>query len=227
MAHQKRLSAPKHYPVARKEEPYVAKGKGPKAEEAGVPLVLLLREILELADSKSEANNILEEGNVKVNGNIQKDTNFTIGFMDIISLDKVDKDYRVLIDKEGLVFKEVDDPDSRLFRVEDKTTVKGGKTQLNLDAGVNLLTDEEYDTKGSLVVNIGDMSVEKNIPLEKGYKAFITGGKHVGEVAEIKEHEVVKGPQENLVKLESDDKEFETVEEFIFVVGKDEPEVMV
>ena len=62
--HQKRLSAPKSWPVERKTETFTVKADaGPHGEE-GVPLLVLLRDVLGYADSRKEARYALNQDNV-------------------------------------------------------------------------------------------------------------------------------------------------------------------
>lgn len=223
MTHQKRLSAPRHYPVERKDAAYVITGKGPHSEEEGVPIAVLLRDVLGYANDLSEVQQILSSRNVTVNNTVETDPQRTVGFMDVISVDRLDKDFRVTVDKDGLVFQEVDDGDRRLRRIEDKTTLKGDRTQLNLDGGENRIVEEDYDTRGSVVLKDGE--IVNGLPLEEGAQAYIIAGQHVGEIAEVQDIKTVRGSQANRVTLESDDGTFETIEDYVFVVGDDEPEV--
>jgi len=55
MTHQKRLSAPKHYPIHRKSETYVATIKGSRDADSAIPAGLFLRDVLEYAETKKEA----------------------------------------------------------------------------------------------------------------------------------------------------------------------------
>ncbi|MDI3502608.1 MAG: small subunit ribosomal protein S4e, partial [Archaeoglobi archaeon] len=48
-------------------------------------------------------------------------------------------------------------------------------------------------------------------------------GTHIGELARIKEIRIVRGPQPNRVLLSKDGEDFETIEDYVFVVGEDEP----
>lgn len=223
------MSAPKHYPVERKKGGmYVVTGEGPHPVERGIPLTVFLREVTGFADNRSEAEEILNSRNLKVNGRVRTDPRYTVGFMDVISIDKVDKSYRALKKGKDLIFKEVSDSDTRLYQVRDKTTLKGGRTQLNLDSGENTISDgdaEEYPTYGTVVVDLDSGEIKDYIGLEKGNLAYITEGKHAGETASIKDKEVVRGSQSNKVVLESSGEEFETVEDHVFVVGEKDPEV--
>lgn len=227
MAHQKRLSAPKHYPVERKGDAYVVTGRGAQSPEDGIPLQVLLRDVLGFAETESEVRDILNNRAVSVNGSVATDPRQTIGFMDVISIENIEKDYRVLRDTDGLRFQEVDDAHLRVNRIEDKTTQTGGRTQLNLDSGRNRLTDEEYDTRSSLVIDLDEDEIQDELPLEEGNLALIADGRHVGRVATVKEIDTVLGSQSNRVVLEDDDGEFDTSEDYVYVIGRDEPEVTV
>lgn len=226
MAHQKRLSAPQHYPIKRKENTYIVKGSGPHTEDEGFPLRIFLRGVLDFARDAQEVDDILHDGTVVVNGRTVQNADLTVGFMDVISIDKIDTDYRVLQTADGLAVQEIDDSGQRLYRVEDKTTLKGGITQLNLDAGVNIETEEAYETTSSILVDLDETKIEAAYELTDGNTAYITGGKHVGTVATIIETTIVPGSQSNKVELETaDGKTFQTIEDFVYVVGDDEPVV--
>ncbi|ELY95241.1 30S ribosomal protein S4e, partial [Natrialba hulunbeirensis JCM 10989] len=83
--HQKRLSVPKSWPVERKTEVFTVKaGAGPHGEE-GVPLVVLLRDVLGYVDSKKEARYALSEDSILINGEPINDEQRPIGIFDIIA----------------------------------------------------------------------------------------------------------------------------------------------
>ena len=83
--HQKRLAVPKSWPVERKEETYTTKaGAGPHGED-GVPLLIVLRDVLGYVDSKKEARYALGEDSVLVNGKAVSDERRPIGMFDILA----------------------------------------------------------------------------------------------------------------------------------------------
>ncbi len=182
--HQKRLSAPRTYPIERKQNTYVKKGKGPHPDDAGLPLVVVLRDVLEYAETEKEAKQVLSAGKVLVNGRPMKKPHYTAGFMDVLSFPDIGEHYRLLLDTQGFLLQQVEDADQKLSRVVDKTTLKGGVTQLNLHDGNNLRTDEDIDTKSSLLLSLPDKEIEKEITFEEGNVAYIKGGKHAGTVGE-------------------------------------------
>jgi small subunit ribosomal protein S4e len=83
--HQKRLSAPNSWPIERKGETFTVKsGAGPHGQE-GVPLIILLRDVLGYVDSKKEARYALNEGSVQINGQQIRDEARPIGMFDILA----------------------------------------------------------------------------------------------------------------------------------------------
>ncbi len=224
--HQKRLSAPRTYPIERKKNTYVKKGKGPHPEEQGLPLVVVLREVLGYADTESEAKKILSDGNVSVNGITRKKPFYTVGFMDVVSFPEIDEHYRMLLDTQGFVLRTVEDADHKLARVMDRTTLKGGVTQLNLDDGNNIRTDDDIETKSSLLITVPDKDIQDVIPFEEGNLAYVNGGKHAGTIGTITEITERTGSHSRTVTLETTDGDtVETVEEHVYMIGESEPEV--
>ncbi len=223
--HQKRISAPENYPVERKEGAYVVKAQGPHPEDKGVPLGVVVRDVLGYADDLSEVESLLSKGKILVNGRERKNARSTVGFMDVIGFPDIDEHYRVLVTGEGYFLHEVEDGEEELkiARVSGKTTLKGGETQLNLDDGNNIRSEEDYGTKGSVLVTAPGLDIEEEAGFEEGNLAYIRGGKHTGRIAEIQDIKVNAGSTPNTVTLEDDGDEFETVEENVYVVGEDEP----
>ncbi len=83
--HQKRLSVPKSWPVERKTGTFTVKaGAGPHGEE-GVPLLIVLRDVLGYVDSKKEAQYALNHQSILVNGNVASDVRRPIGMFDILA----------------------------------------------------------------------------------------------------------------------------------------------
>jgi len=227
MKHQKRLSAPRHYPIERKNGAYVVAGQGPHPEEASVPVTVLLRDVLEYADTAAEAKEILNTGNVHVNGRPVHNEATTVGFMDVISIKPIDTALRITADRNGVALTEIGDPEKRLYRIEDKTTLTGGITQLNLDGGVNKEVDGSYDTRSSVVVDLESGDIIDELPLDEGMLVYIVGGTHSGKMATVNEVQTVKGPQPNRVVCEQETDTFETIEDYVYVIGDGRPEVEV
>ena len=139
--------------------------------------------------------------------------------MDVISLPKMKKHFRAMIDNHGRIeFIEIKPAEAKwkLVRVENKRVIKGGKVQLNLHDGTNILSDKKVKTGDVLQVTLPDMKIKTVLEFKKGAQALITGGSHVGSISKIKDIEVTRSTKPNLVMYG----EFQTIKPYSFVVGE-------
>ncbi len=219
--HQKRLSAPKTIKVPRKIAKWIVKtSPGPHNKNA-VPLLVVVRDLLKLADNAREARRIIASGEILVDGRVRKDYKFPVGLFDVISIPKLNKTYRMLFDEKGrYIPKEVEDGNLKLYKIKNKTVVRGGKIQLNLFDGTNILADNSYKTKDSILLKIPEKEIVDHLKFEEGALVMIVGGTHAGEIGHIKEYKVVRGSAPNLVTIEGEKGTITTIEDHVFVVGK-------
>jgi len=223
--HQKRLSAPKTYKIPRKIFKWTVKpSPGPHNKNA-VPLLIVVRDYLQLADTAREARRIIASGEILVDGVPRKDYKFPVGLFDVIKIPKLNKSYRMVFDEKGrYVPIEIEDDNLKLYKIVNKTMVKGGKIQLNLFDGTNILGDNSFKTKDSILMEIPEKKIVDHLPFEIGAFVMITGGTHAGEIGRIKDYKVVRSSSPNLVTVEVEGKELTTIEDYIFVIGKKDDE---
>ena len=227
--HVKRLASPRIWPISRKMYPFAPKSRpGPHPADASVPMVIVLRDMLRVARNKREAKKIASARKIMVDGRVVTDIRFPIGFMDVITIKDMGKNYRMVYDVHGNL-RVVEIPEDhaqwKLVKIRNKTAVSGGKIQLNLHDGRNIVLDEnKYKTGDVLKIKIPSQEIIGHYPLAEGSVAIITGGKHRGKVVHIKEYVVVRGPQENMVRLEEG---FETTKGNVFVIGVGKPEITI
>lgn len=217
----KRLMASRVVNIPRKTffwSPSARAGRHNK--ESAVPLLTILRDYLHIGDKEREITRILANGLVKVDGKIVKDRRFPVGFMDVVSIDQIDKSYRVVYDTRGrlvIADESKENSERKLMKVLDKKTIKGGKTQLTLHDGQGILTEDKSIKPGDvLIVKLPEKSVEHVLKLQPGNKAFLVGGSHVGKTVTVKKIEIKKSSYANLVHFEED---FSTISDYVFVVG--------
>lgn len=226
--HLKRIASPKSWPVSKKTNIWITKpNPGPHSGKQALPLGVLLRDILKLADNLREAKRILHEGNVLVDGIVRKDYKFPTGVFDVIQVPKVGTSYRILLDPKGrLMVNELDmENPKKPCKILNKTTIKGARVQLNLHDGTNIIANNDYKSNDTVILNIPDKSIDKHIKYEPGNMAVITGGTHSGQLASITDIKKVRSSRHNMVVLTRDDgTDFETIEDYVFVVGTDKPE---
>ncbi|OPY53971.1 MAG: 30S ribosomal protein S4e [Methanosaeta sp. PtaU1.Bin112] len=223
--HQKRITVPVSWPIAKKTHAWVAKSSpGPHCSENSIPLLVVVRDMLKLVDNAREAKRILYEGKVLVDGKVQKDYKLPIGIFDVIAVPSNDQQFRMLKDEKGMFYLSTLEAGKvrKLARIENKTFLKGKKQQLNLSDGSNKLVEGSYKVGDSLVLSLPDKNIEDLISFKIGNLAMVVGGKHSGQTGKIKEIITVKGSQQNRIII-SGDEEFETIKDYVYMIGTDQP----
>jgi len=223
--HLKRLPAPRSWSISRKTDFWIVRpSPGPHGIAESVPLGSILRDMLKVCDTAREARRILNGRGVLVDGRVVTDPKFPVGLMDVLSLHETKSHYRMLVDARGrMTLVGIEDGDSKwkLCRVEDKTTVRGGKTQLNLHDGRNLLLAKDaYKTGATLKIHVPGQKVVEHYELSKGAPVLVTAGQHVGQVAHVEEVQRTRNPRANIVTFKEG---FSTDIGKVFVVGKEGP----
>ncbi len=217
--HMKRLAMPRSWPLPRKTSIWVTKAApGAHALELCMPLVVVIRDILGYAKSTREVRHILHNDLVSIDGRICKDSRRGVGFMDVLTLGE--ENYRCIVDRKGILrYRQISKKEAgtKVCRINGKTTIKGGKTQLHLHDGRNILTDDaaEYNTGDSLVLALPSQEIKEHIRFSDGIKCYLTGGAHVGEFAEVSEYIVKRSSMPNEVQFA----DFGTVMSNVFAIG--------
>ena len=226
--HQKRVAAPTSWPVTRKTHAWViGANAGPHSKETGIPLLVVVRDMLKVANSAREAKRIINEGNILVDGIPRKDYKYITGLFDIVSLPVVNEHYRILLDANNRFKLYKEGPGAgKLCRINNKTSLKKGAVQLNLHDGSNMLASNDYKTFDTVLLSLPDRKITKHIAYKPGNLAMVVGGEHSGEIGKIKQIRKVRGSGTNMVVL-SNEKEFETIENYVFVIGESVPEIKV
>ncbi len=227
--HMKRLNAPRALRIHRKEKKWTVKpSPGPHPIEKSIPLSLIIRDVLDLADTRRETKIIISNGEILVDGAVKKDYKHPVGLMDVISIPKLKKDYRVLFDRKGkLTLTEISSKDAnwKLYRIQNKKVLKKNKKQLNLHDGANKIVDkDEYNTGDVLKIDLKNKKILDRYEFKKGSVSMITGGSHIGEIATIEKTDVISSSKSNISIMKGEN-EFTTLQEYVFPIGKNNPTI--
>ncbi len=212
----------------KKKSTYTVAPRGPHPLEKSIALATLLRDYLMLADGYKEAKKIIKQGKVLVDGRVIKDYKFGIGPFDVIEIPEMKKYYRILPKNEKLEVVEIDEKEAKMkiCKIEDKRAVKGGKFQLNLNDGKNIVvTDNSYKTQGSVLLELPSQKIIEYIPLEENVLGYIYSGKNSGKYGKIEKIE--RGWRRNRVLIKTEEGEVWTAFKNIIVIGKDNPLIKV
>ncbi len=232
MAHLKRLMASKHFAIARKTKAYtVAPSPGPHPKDECIPLQIALRDRLGVAANASEVRKILNERNITVDGKVVTNPKFPLGLMDVLEMPKTKDAYRVIPTEGKLDIIKIDESHSKfkLCKITNKTTIAGGKFQLNLHDGRNVIVSEadakKYAVGDTIKMSLPEQKVAGHFALKTGNLGMIGTGKYAGTVGKVKDIILVKGRESNKAVLDVQGADVRTIKDYIFVIGEDKPEI--
>ena len=144
--HMKRLASPRVWSIPKKSHVWAVKqSPGPHPLETSVPLLIMVRDVLGYCDTAREGRRIIGARNILIDGRIVTNYKMPVGFMDVLTIPKAKENFRALLDTKGKIRPiriSKDRAKWKLIRLENITTIKGGKTQLNLHDGRNILVDK-------------------------------------------------------------------------------------
>lgn len=226
--HLKRIAAPKNWTINRKQNTFTTKPKpGAYAQQASLPLVIVLRDLLHHADTAAEVAKLLQTQMVLVDGIRRKDLHLGVGLFDVISLPSAQKHYRVVLDTKGrLALREISLAEAhlKLGKIVGKTMLTGGKAQYHLHDGKNIVAATQARVGDTFVLSLPasdtiQFGVKEVLPLKPGMLVFLVRGKHSGDLGTLNR---AAGKEASYVLGQ---KEVETAKEYLFVVGDKKPRI--
>lgn len=217
--HLKRIAAPRTWSIARKDYKYsIRPNAGAHSFDMGLPLAIILRDYLGLAKTLREAKRILQDNELLIDGNTKKDTHMIVGLFDVISIPSMKKYYRLGMDRKGrLSIINIPEKEStfKICKVINKTMLNGGKLQLNLHDGKNILSDSKVNVGDSLLIELPTLKIKEILPLKEGVQIFLTKGKHGGSFGSL------VNIKDKTLTYKSNDLEIKTTKKHVYVIGND------
>ncbi|MFW9939898.1 MAG: 30S ribosomal protein S4e [Candidatus Thorarchaeota archaeon] len=235
---QKRLNTPAFLQIKRKHGKFFVKASpGPHPRRFCLPLLHIVRDLLGIVDSHREAKKLIGLGYFKVDGKVVRDIGFPIGLMDVLSIEKMNKHYRILPDSHyGLILHEISEKEStfKLCRINNKTNTKGGHVQLNLHDGKNILIsvkdprnpkEDIYKRMDVLKISVPEQEIIKVLNFKENNLAIIMSGKNIGQVGKIVNILKRFGPKASTVSIQHNGSHTETLYDYTFIIGEDQTEI--
>jgi len=219
--HFKRYLMPKFWPVAKKAEKFITTpAPGPHAKRESMPVVVLIRDVLGFAGTAGEARGLLNRGEVKVDCRVVKDPKFPVGLMDTVEFVSAKKRYRMVPHTVGLALTEIGPKEAckKLCMIKRKTVIKGGKTQITLHDGRNMLVgkDSGYRNGDSLLIELPGQKILHHWQIKEGVPAIVFRGKNSGISGRIKSvHEKKRMQEKSRVVIETKDGDIETLKDYV------------
>jgi small subunit ribosomal protein S4e len=232
----KRLAAPKHWMLDKMGGTWAPRpSTGPHKLRECLPLILILRNRLKYALTKKEVQSILMQRHIKVDGKVRTDSNYPVGFMDVISIEKSDEHFRLLYDAKGRFI---------LHRLNNKNfpkevTYKMCRVQrVGFGAkGVPCITTHDGRTirypdplaKNNDVVKV-DIATNKTIDLckfEVGVQCVVTKGQNQGRIGVVTGREKHVGSFEIVHVKDTKGRSFATRLSNVFTISNKDDEAQI
>ncbi len=152
--------------------------------------------------------------------------------MDVVAIPEANSFFRIIPSSKGLILHPVEKDEAafKLCRIEDKTAVKGGRLQLNLHDGSNVILKADvegaaYETLDVLKVSLPKRDALDHLKIEEGAFAIAIGGENIGRYGRIIKIERKSGERRDfLTTIENDHgRSFNTILDYVFVIGREKP----
>jgi len=159
MSHLKREKVPKKWPIPRKGTKFVV-----RPNQEGVPILIILRDMLKIAQNRKEVKRALHKKDILLNGKPVRNEKESAILFDVFTIIPSKKNHRLTISEKGKFdVEEVKEKDKgfKIEKVKNKKILKGKKIQLNLSGGKNFLSNIKCKTNDSVLINFKDKKIEK------------------------------------------------------------------
>lgn len=218
--HLKRITSPTTWMVDRKGNKFITKPwPGGHSLQNSVSLNMVIKDLIGKAQTTREVKKILNNNQVLIDGKRKKDHRLPVGLFDIISFPEIKEDYRLILNKKGLLVTQKIEPKenkTKPGKILGKTALTK-KIQLNLHDGKNILVDNKTEAKvgDTVILEIPGNKIKEIIPLAEKTQIMIISGKRKGDLGTL------TSIKENQIIYEKEKEEIKTLKKYVFVLGKE------
>lgn len=187
--HLKIQSAPKNWPISRKENAYVV-----RPSLKGIPVLVLIRDMLKIADNRLEVRKAILAKKILHNTKPIRNEKESFQLFDTLNIVPEKKVYRLTLSEKGkFSLEEIKtEEDKKIAKIINKKTLKGKKVQINLSDGRNFLFEGKCNVNDSALVSFKDKKIEKCFSFKEKAKVLIFSGKHAGTKGIVEKIDNVK-----------------------------------
>jgi len=188
----KRVNAPRTWYLGKLKGVYAAKpSAGPHKTRACIPLNVLLQHRLKYALTRKESQKIVRdrEGMIKVDGKVRRDPRFPLGIMDVVTIEKTNESFRILLDtKARFVPHRVDSNESgfKLCKVIRKRIGKAKVPHIVTHDGRTIrYPHPDVQINDSVMLNFATGDISKIVKFQNNAIVMITGGNNIGRIGHL------------------------------------------
>lgn len=225
--HLKLLNAPSHWLLPKLGGKFAPKPSGgPHKLRECMPLIILLRNRLKYALTRTEVTKIVVQRLIMVDGKVRTDINFPVGFMDILSIPKTKEYFRLIYDVKGRFQVHRITAQEAKYKLCKVTKVAVGKKSIPYmvthDGRTIRYPDPNLKVNDVVKLTIDTGKITEHLKFEIGNIAMATGGHNLGRVGVIEKQEKHPGSFDIVHIKDATGSSFATRLSNVFVIGKGE-----
>jgi len=190
--------------------------------------------MMKWAEGGKQAARIIYDSKVKIDGLTRRDKRRAIGLMDVIQVQGINQAYRLLPKpRRGLSLLPISPEETsyKLCKITGKSTLPGGKVQLNLHDSRNIILDAKTASShengiqvgGTLQIALPTQRIVNYFPFQDGNIGLVTDGRNEGLYGRITSISPGTESRPRIARLETTGESFETPAEYIITIGTDRP----
>merc|ERR1711909_63701 len=167
---------------------------------------------------------IVKQRLIKVDGKIRTDNTFPTGFMDVVSIERTNENFRILYDVKGrFIVHRIKPEEARYKLCRVRKTATGPKNVPYItthDGRTIRYPDPLVKVNDTVQVDISSGKMKEFIKFESGNLCMITGGRNLGRVGTIINRERHPGSFDVVHVKDALGHTFATRLNNIFIIGK-------
>jgi len=223
--HLKRLAAPRHWMLDKMSGVFAPRpSTGPHKLRECLPLIILLRNRLKYALTRKEVTFIVMQRLIKVDGKIRTDATYPTGFMDVVSIDKTNENYRLLFDTKGrFTIQPVTAEEAKYKLCKVKKVAVGNKSipYVTLHDGRTVrYPDPLIKVNDTVKLDLTTGKITDFVKFDVGNMVMLTAGSNLGRIGVITHKERHPGSFDIVHIKDASGKQFATRLGNAFVIGK-------
>lgn len=221
----KRLAAPKSWMLDKLAGTWAPRpSSGPHKLRECIPLIVILRNRLKYALTKREVTAIMMQRLIKVDHKVRTDSNYPTGFMDVLTIEKTNENFRIMYDTKGrFVIHRInaDEAKFKLCKVRKlQVGSKGIPFIVTHDGRTIRYPDPIVKVNDTVKLNLETGKIEEVIKFESGNVAIVTGGHNIGRVGTVVHRERHLGGFDIVHVKDAMNHQFATRLSNVFVIGQ-------
>jgi len=141
--------------------------------------------------TRKEAQKIVRdrEGMIKVDGKIRRDPRFPLGMMDVVTIEKTNENFRILLDTKGRFLPHRIDQNESGFKLCKVIRKRIGKAKVphivTHDGRTIRYPHPDVQINDSIMLNFATGDISKIVKFQNNAIVMITGGNNIGRIGHL------------------------------------------